>query len=344
MQLPLAALALGLTFVACSDDDPSPQPMMDAGMPDSGMMGPTLTSIAIMPDAATVDIGGTQQLTIMGTFDDSSMAAVTMGITWMSDNTAVAVVGATGVVTGVAEGTATITADVDGVTDTITVTVAIPPVDLVVFDDEFGNDVQFNAFAPTVISVDTTESQVGDASLRIEIPSDPPNGFIGGALALINPQDLSGFNAVTFWAKGTSARAMNVIGIANDSTNTEFQAEWGAVNITTEWQQYTIPLPDPSLLTEQAGLLHFAEGTEDGVGDIFLDDIKYVVLDPAVAPTGAAMAALEIGLMTGETANVVGQVINYMVGDQAVTLIPRARYFTYMSNNTAVATVDAQGV
>jgi hypothetical protein len=87
----------------------------------------TLASIAVSPDAATIPTGANQQFSAAGTWTDSSTQDVTTNpvVTWSSDNTSVASVGAnTGFALGLTAGTANITASASGATsDTSQLTV-----------------------------------------------------------------------------------------------------------------------------------------------------------------------------------------------------------------------------
>jgi serine protease len=73
----------------------------------------TLVSIAVTPGTATINKGGTQTYTAMGTYSDDSTKDISWSVTWSSDNTDVAtidVVLSTAVATGVGAGTTHITA------------------------------------------------------------------------------------------------------------------------------------------------------------------------------------------------------------------------------------------
>lgn len=69
----------------------------------------------------------TQQLTVTVTFDDETNADVTNEATYVSDDTDVATVSATGLVTAVSEGTATVTASYEGLSGTSDITVSPAP-------------------------------------------------------------------------------------------------------------------------------------------------------------------------------------------------------------------------
>jgi len=88
---------------------------------------PSLTSIEVTPETASIVIDSTQQFTVTGTYSDGSTADLTESVTWTSSNPDVAIITASGLATGVSKGTVTITAASNGVTDTATLTVAEAP-------------------------------------------------------------------------------------------------------------------------------------------------------------------------------------------------------------------------
>jgi uncharacterized protein YjdB len=92
-------------------------------------VGYAVTSVAVSPTTATVNVGATQQLTATNTSSiGTTGTALNPNVTWSSSNTAVATVSSTGLVTGVSAGTATITVTtVDGnKTATSAITVSVP--------------------------------------------------------------------------------------------------------------------------------------------------------------------------------------------------------------------------
>ncbi|HET7456371.1 MAG TPA: Ig-like domain-containing protein [Gemmatimonadaceae bacterium] len=83
---------------------------------------PTVASVDVAPEAATLTTGQTQQL--VATPRDASGNALTgRAVVWTTSNAGVATVSGAGLVTAVAPGTATITATVDGVAGTSIITV-----------------------------------------------------------------------------------------------------------------------------------------------------------------------------------------------------------------------------
>lgn len=262
-----------------------------------------------------------------------------------SSNPAVATVDAAGAITAVAEGNATITAELGSVAaaGSVTVNVVGEVPDAPIFTDDYAPNVSFLEFSGStnVLAIDTVEFQEGTASLRIEVPAA---GYTGGALATSAPLNVSGYNAVTFWAKASASNPLNVTGLGNDSTNTTFQAEFNGVPLTTTWTQFYLPIPDPALLTNQVGLFHFAEGPEHGAYTIWFDDIRYTHLDAAQLSNPRPVIATESATPeVGSTVRVNGTAVIYNVnGADQVTSAARA-YFSYLSSDVTVATVDAAG-
>ncbi|HEY1314502.1 MAG TPA: DUF3443 family protein [Steroidobacteraceae bacterium] len=90
-----AWLSCALFLAACSGGSNAP--------------GVTLTSIAATPLSIPLSVGGTQALTVTGTYSNATTATLASGLTFASDNAAVATVSNAGLVTAVADGTAHIT-------------------------------------------------------------------------------------------------------------------------------------------------------------------------------------------------------------------------------------------
>lgn len=87
----------------------------------------TLESIAASPSSVSLNVDGTQQLTVTATYSDASEADVTADATYVSDNETVATVSTGGLITGVAEGSAAVTVSYTegGITKTDTVSVTV---------------------------------------------------------------------------------------------------------------------------------------------------------------------------------------------------------------------------
>lgn len=116
----VSALAAGSATITATSEGLS-------GSSAVSVANPAVASVVIAPRSATVQRGGTLQLSV--TITDESGAAVTdRPPTWTSSNTAVAIVSASGLVTAVSPGVASLAAALDGKADTASITVVAVPV------------------------------------------------------------------------------------------------------------------------------------------------------------------------------------------------------------------------
>lgn len=86
----------------------------------------TLTSVAVMPSAVTLVVGGTQTFSVVGTYSNGTVSALTTGITWTAGGTVAPVDGTTGSVTAKAAGLETVTATYGALTSQANVKVVTP--------------------------------------------------------------------------------------------------------------------------------------------------------------------------------------------------------------------------
>lgn len=95
----------------------------DGGSPNLGPV-PRVTRIDVTPQAADVDVSGTQQYTAVA-FDAQGQAVSGATFSWRTSSSAVASISSTGLSTGVAPGNATITAAVGDVTGSASIRVIL---------------------------------------------------------------------------------------------------------------------------------------------------------------------------------------------------------------------------
>ncbi len=318
----------------------------------TGNPGAALTGIAISPASATLTVGSTQTLIVEGSYSDGSTAPISSGITWASATTSVATVNANGVVTAVAQGSDSVTATAQGQSAScaITVSATIQATSVIVFDDNYGPGVSFDPYDTVTVTpaVDTSVFKDGAASLRIDVPS---TNYVGGAFKSATEKDLSGFNALTFWAKASVAgKTLETAGIGNDATDTTYQAELdtapdagAGILLTTDWQQFTIPIPDPAKLTAEDGLFFVSEGSDQGAFSIWFDDIEYATLAGATLGTAsAAMPSSTQAMSVGDTYSIAGLTASFAAAPIPVKAAPG--YFDFTSSDASVATVSSKGV
>lgn len=218
--------------------------------------------------------------------------------------------------------------------------------DPVVFDDGFGDGVDFQAFQGSqldAVSIDASQVFAGTASLKITVPGPGSlNGtFAGGAFTCSDYRDFSSYDALVFQAKSSVPSTLNAAGLGNDNTGTSlYTVERSAIALTTDWQQVVIPIPDPSRLTLERGLFFFAEGHEGGVGfTLWFDEVRFArmgtILDPR--PT---MATRTIDTFVGATVTAEDTEVTFAVNGEDVTVAHSPHYFDYASSDPTVATTS----
>jgi hypothetical protein len=186
--------------------------------------------------------------------------------------------------------------------------------------------------------------------MRFDVPNvgDPDGAYAGAIFPDMGGRDLTGYDALTFWAKATQAATINEIGFGNSFGENKFLTTLTNLRIGTSWAKYVIPIPDPSRLSMEKGLFWYAEGPEGGNGYSFwVDELKYERLGTVAQPRPSIMNGEDkteqsfIGANTTVTA--LTQTFNLANGqNQTVTAAPS--YFDFVSSNTNVARVSDLGV
>jgi hypothetical protein len=232
----------------------------------------------------------------------------------------------------------------------------IPESGIPVFGDTFATGFTPNAFQGsllTSLSVDSSKAYSGTASIKLEVPSSASNpGYSGGAVLADQPQDLSGTNALVFWATASRAATFDKIGFGlnfNPYPST-YQITLFNLPITDAWTRHFIPIPDPSKLKAERGMLWWAD-SDPIAYTAWLDDVKYDRLDAAAMALQPAIATATVTIGLGATAQVGGLSLRYTdfdgtqrsVDSTAQGAGPAPAYFAFASSNTSVATVDASG-
>ncbi|HSG49765.1 MAG TPA: hypothetical protein VLA43_18220, partial [Longimicrobiales bacterium] len=217
-----------------------------------------------------------------------------------------------------------------------------------VFGDAFAEAVTFQAFADSkldAVQIDETVAYEGSSSLKVTVPGpgDASGFFAGGAFTSSTPWDLSQYDVLTFWARADRNATLNVAGLANDNTGTSlYMVETTNLNVSGVWRKFFIPMPDPSILSTEAGLFYFAEGHENDAGyNIWFDNIQFEKLDASLVR--ASMTNRTITIEPGSTDRVTGLTATLAAGGVESTVSPMPRYYTFSSSDPAVASVAADG-
>ena len=223
-----------------------------------------------------------------------------------------------------------------------------------IFIDGFSAGLNYAAFGgsvPTAFDVDSEVSYDNSAaSMRFEVPdaNDPRGSFAGGVFYTDVGRDLSGYNALTFWAKASQSATIGEIGFGNDLGENKYQVVIQGVTISTAWKKYIIPIPDPSRLTSERGMFWYAAGNLDGKGFTFwIDEVKYEKLGTIAHPQFAILSGEEQveTSFIGVSKPIAGltSIFNMPTGiNQAVNIAPA--YFEFSSSAPNIATVDDKGM
>ncbi len=208
---------------------------------------------------------------------------------------------------------------------------------LSVFADGYGAGATFVDFSGSInaVSIDNTVSHSGSSSLKAVVPS---SSYTGGAITAAAAQNLSTYNAVSFWVKADASKTLNVSGISNNGTSAPLQAEYINLPVSTTWTKYIIPIPAPGKLTAQDGLFHFAEGSDEGPYTLWFDDIQYEN-SAAVGAFSPAIATQTISPLVGGTFTPGGQTLTVLVNGVSQSINVNLACFDFTSSNTAVATI-----
>ncbi|WP_282786778.1 glycosyl hydrolase family 16 [Flavobacterium croceum] len=223
-----------------------------------------------------------------------------------------------------------------------------------VFIDAFSSGLNYAAFGgsvPTAFQVDNAVTyNNSSASMRFDVPNanDSNGAYAGGSYFTNMPRNLSGYDALTFWAKSSQTATIDVVGFGNDFGENKYQASISGLQVSTAWKKYIIPIPDQSKLTAEKGMFFISEGPENNNGYSFwIDEVKFeklgTIAHPQATILNGANQTVTSFIGVSNTVNGLTAIFNMPNGtNQAVNVTPY--YFTFSSSNTNVATVSPLGV
>lgn len=227
----------------------------------------------------------------------------------------------------------------------------------------------FRSFDPAAgantsgFGVDNNTVYKGTSAIRIDVPAsnDPEGNFIGGVFEDRGAgRNLTGYDALTFWAQGTTSGTITV-GFGTDFDTLEGEPSYDvitSVQMTSGWKKYIIPIPDPSKLIQETGMFLFAAGGFDPLADgpngneiawtFWIDELKFEKLGTVSQPRPIAFNGQDIAIQTftGSEINIVAQglAIKYDVDGENLEVIGAPAYFNFVSSNTDVAIVNQFGI
>ncbi|GAA4968486.1 carbohydrate-binding protein [Algibacter aquimarinus] len=205
----------------------------------------------------------------------------------------------------------------------------------------------------TAWTVDEDEGYESAASMRFDVPNaNDPDGNFAGAIFRVDGagRNLTEFDALTFWARASQGVTIGEIGFGQDFFENKYQVTRTNITLGTTWTKYIIPIPDPSKLTEERGLLWYSAGSQDTGGfayTFWLDEVKFEKLGTIAQSRPAILNGEDIeqsgflGIpiqLTGLT-----QTFSAPFGGN-VTVLTTPSYYDFQSSDTSVATVNELGV
>jgi hypothetical protein len=227
-----------------------------------------------------------------------------------------------------------------------------------VYIDGFSSGLEYYPFGDSKFTAFTVEEAIifdGTSSMRFDIPNvgDPDGAYAGAIFRDDNGgRDLSGYDALTFWAKATKSAVINDIGFGQDFGENKYQVSLQNMQISTGWKKYIIPIPDASKLTQESGMFWYAEGPEGPLGSevgytFWIDELKFEKLG-TIAQARPKMLngedKLETSFIGGKIQlNGLTQTFNLSNGTNQ-TIAAAGHYFKFSTTNTSVATVTRAGL
>ena len=206
---------------------------------------------------------------------------------------------------------------------------------------------------PTAWSVDDDVSYAGSASMRFDVPNaNDPEGNYAGAIFRVDGagRDLSGYDALTFYAKASQGVTIAEFGFGEDFFPNKYMATITNVSVGTAWTKYIIPIPDASKLLQEKGMFRYSAGTSgtNGAGyTLWVDELKFEKLGTILPLQASIMNGTNAtrSVFVGVNSPVTGLISSFNMPNgtnQSVVISPA--YFNFVSSNPSVATVSDTGI
>ena len=307
----------------------------------------TVASVSVAPPTATVPTGQTVQLT--ATPKDASGNPVTgHTVTWSSSNTSVASVDGNGLVTAVAAGSATITATSDGQSGTSSITVTPPAANKFALGDRVQTTDVTNIRSAPAVSGTLLGTQpagalgtvvggpvvdvAGDGATRWQINFDQaPSGWAAEAYLVkaVPPVPVASVTVTPSTATLASGATLQLTATPKDANGNPLTGRtitWSSSNTTVA------SVSSSGLVTGgAAGSATITATSEGQSGTASITVANLPVASVTVSPASATVQTSRTVQLTATPKDANG---NALTG----------RTITWSSNNTAVASVDGNGL
>lgn len=238
------------------------------------------------------------------------------------------------------------------------------PTDGQVFVGRYADDVTYQPFLNTSADDVTPDATVcyppgslycpdSGATLKVVVPGpgDAANQFAGGAFVGGYPRNLSGYDAVTFWARSVRA-APFVFGLGADQSDDPRYVALTSGTLSTSWTRYVLPIPLATRLSSEKGLFLVSAGADGSPATgytFWLANIQYETLGSALTGPTSVMPATCVKKSVGDGAfaafsSTGGIPLAFGASGASIRVDASARYFTFESTAPGVASVDPTGV
>ncbi|MBK7670028.1 MAG: hypothetical protein IPJ24_01380 [bacterium] len=230
--------------------------------------------------------------------------------------------------------------------------VARARIEPLVFDEDYGDDVYFQAFSGTYLaatSLDSLYAHDSLKSLKVVVPGQNSvlGGYAGGVLTTVNARDFADFNALTFYARSSVVSTLNEVGFGNDNTGTSvYSAGRANIALNPAWTFVVVPIPSPRKIVAERGMFTFAEGFEvqNPTGHtLWFDDIQYANL-LNVERIRANMPSVNKQYLIGSTATIEGTTTTFSIDGANVIVNHMPGYFDFFSSNPTVSRVEGNRI
>lgn len=222
-----------------------------------------------------------------------------------------------------------------------------------VFIDDFTGDLAYAAFGGSDVKAFQVDNQLSyggtKQSMRFEVPdaNSPQGSYAGGVFFSKTGRNLSGYNALTFYIKGSQAATIGVVGLGNDLGESKYQVNLSNLTVNSNWKKVIIPIPDASKLNAEKGLFYYSAGPENGKGYTFwIDEVRFEKLGDLAYPQFMILNGQDLveTAFIGITKILGGLTTSFNLPNginQTVNAAPA--YFEFKSSNPTIATVNASG-
>lgn len=222
-----------------------------------------------------------------------------------------------------------------------------------IFIDGFSGGLQYDAFGDSRVTAFDVDTQVvfeGSAAMRFDIPNgnDPQGGYAGGIFSAAGGRDLSSYNVLTFYARASRGETINEIGFGLTFGGEVFRTQVNGLAVGTEWQKYYIPIPDAAKLTQEQGMLWYAEAADNGESyQLWLDEVQFENLNTILSESATILNGVDqvTSASAGSSITIDGTSATYNLPTGTLqSLTTTAAFFDFTSSNESVATVNEFGV